>query len=93
MVWLVFAAVDRRRGGIEVPHGPAVDALMDRGFVLHAINPKQLNRLCDRLAWPAPIGNFHLKQHRDTDRSASSDSLSFQRPLQAINQGGGLGWP
>jgi len=34
--------------GIEVPHGPVVDSLIDRGFVLHAINPKQLDRLRDR---------------------------------------------
>ena len=34
--------------GIEVPHGPVVDTLIDRGFVLHAINPKQLDRLRDR---------------------------------------------
>ncbi|MBV8457830.1 MAG: transposase [Acetobacteraceae bacterium] len=33
---------------IEVPHGPVVDSLIDRGFVVHAINPKQLARLRDR---------------------------------------------
>src|SRR3712207_1055360 len=33
---------------IEVPHGPVVDALLDRGFAVHAINPKQLERLRDR---------------------------------------------
>ena len=33
---------------IEVPHGPVVDTLIDRGFVVHAINPKQLDRLRDR---------------------------------------------
>jgi transposase len=33
---------------IEVPHGPVVDALLDRGFAVHAINPKQLDRLRDR---------------------------------------------
>ena len=51
-----LAAVDRRRRqsavavAIEVPHGPVVDALMDRGFVVHAINPKQLERLRDRVS-------------------------------------------
>jgi transposase len=30
-----------------VPHGPVVDALLDRGFAVHAINPKQLDRLRD----------------------------------------------
>ena len=39
---------------IEVPHGPVVDVLLDRGFAVHAINPKQLDRLRDRLASLAP---------------------------------------
>jgi len=34
--------------GIEVPHGPVVEHLMDAGFLVHAINPKQLDRLRDR---------------------------------------------
>ena len=35
---------------IEVPHGPVVDSLLDRGFIAHAINPKQLDRLRDRFS-------------------------------------------
>jgi hypothetical protein len=35
---------------IEVPHGPVVDTLIDLGFVVHAINPKQLDRLRDRFS-------------------------------------------
>src|SRR5947207_15286206 len=35
---------------IEVPHGPVVDALIDRGFVVYAINPNQLDRLRDRIS-------------------------------------------
>jgi len=35
---------------IEVPHGPVVDALQDRGFAVHAINPKRLDRLRDRFS-------------------------------------------
>src|SRR5919107_143869 len=35
---------------IEVPHGPVVDALLDRGFAVHAITPKQLDRLRDRFS-------------------------------------------
>jgi len=48
--WLVSTcgAPDSVAVGIEVPHGPVVDTLIDRGFVLHAINPKQLDRLRDR---------------------------------------------
>jgi transposase len=33
---------------IEVPHGPVVEALMERGFQVHAINPKQMDRFRDR---------------------------------------------
>ncbi len=33
---------------IEIPHGPVVESLLDRGFGVHAINPKQLDRFRDR---------------------------------------------
>ena len=33
---------------IEVPRGPWVEALLERGFAVFAINPKQLDRLRDR---------------------------------------------
>jgi transposase len=50
--WLVAAAGEPSRVAvaIEVPHGPVVDALLDRGFAVHAINPKQLDRLRDRVS-------------------------------------------
>src|SRR3546814_17711618 len=35
---------------IETPHGPVVESLMARGFRLHAINPKQLDRFRDRFS-------------------------------------------
>ena len=35
---------------IETPHGPIVEALMDRGVAVFAINPKQLDRFRDRLS-------------------------------------------
>jgi len=35
---------------IEVPHGPVVEGLMERGFPVHAINPKQLDRFRDRFS-------------------------------------------
>ena len=38
---------------IEVPHGPIVDMLMERGFSVFAINPKQLDRFRDRFS---PVG-------------------------------------
>ncbi|MFZ1430344.1 MAG: IS110 family transposase, partial [Geminicoccaceae bacterium] len=50
--WLVSLAGDAGTVGvaIEVPHGPVVDMLLDRGFAVHAINPKQLDRLRDRFS-------------------------------------------
>src|SRR3954468_18693302 len=50
--WLVSIAGEAGRVAvaIEVPHGPVVDALLDRGFAVHAINPKQLDRLRDRVS-------------------------------------------
>lgn len=33
---------------IEVPHGPVVETLLERGIVVHSINPKQLDRFRDR---------------------------------------------
>lgn len=35
---------------IETPHGPVVESLMERGFHLYAINPKQLDRFRDRFS-------------------------------------------
>jgi transposase len=33
---------------IEVPHGPVVETLLERGFRVYALNPKQLDRFRDR---------------------------------------------
>lgn len=38
------------RVAIEVPRGPVVEALMERGFRLFAINPKQADRFRDRFS-------------------------------------------
>ncbi len=35
---------------IEVPHGPVVESLLDRGFAVYSINPKQLDRFRDRFS-------------------------------------------
>src|SRR3954463_1516801 len=50
--WIVSMAGDPGSiaVAIEVPHGPVVDALLDRGFAVYAINPKQLERLRDRVS-------------------------------------------
>ena len=35
---------------IEVPRGPVVESLMERGFVVHSINPKPRDRFRDRIS-------------------------------------------
>jgi transposase len=35
---------------IEVPHGAVVETLLDRGFKVYAINPRQLDRFRDRFS-------------------------------------------
>ena len=35
---------------IEVPHGPVVESLMEYGFSVHSLNPKQLDRFRDRFS-------------------------------------------
>ena len=59
---------------IEVPHGPVVDVLLDRGFAVHAINPKQLDRLRDR---------FSVAGAKDDRRDArvAAAGLRTDRPL------------
>jgi transposase len=69
---------------IEVPHGPVVDALLDRGFAVHAINPKQLDRLRDR---------FSVAGAKDDRRDARVAAAGLRtdphlfRPLQAGDPG------
>ena len=38
------------RVAIEIPHGPVVEGLLERGFQVHSINPKQLDRFRDRFS-------------------------------------------
>jgi transposase len=49
--WLVSKAgvpPERIYVSIEVPHGVVVETLLERGFAVHSINPKQLDRFRDR---------------------------------------------
>ena len=49
--WLVStgdAASERIFVAIEVPHGVVVETLLERGFAVHSINPRQLDRFRDR---------------------------------------------
>jgi transposase len=47
---LTAAAPDAVHVAIEVPQGPVVESLMERGFRVYAINPKQLDRFRDRFS-------------------------------------------
>ena len=57
---------------IEVPHGPIVETLLERGFQVYAINPKQLDRFRDR---------FTVAGAKDDRRDAqvAADSLRTDR--------------
>jgi Transposase len=44
------ATADAVHVAIEVPHGPVVESLMERGFNLYSINPRQLDRFRDRFS-------------------------------------------
>jgi hypothetical protein len=46
---------------IEVPHGPVVETLIELGFKVHALNPKQMDRFRDR---------FTLSGAKDDSRDA-----------------------
>lgn len=50
MLRLSNAPPDGIHIAIEVPHGPVVESLMERGFHVYAINPKQLDRFRDRFS-------------------------------------------
>jgi hypothetical protein len=54
--WLVSMADDPGSVAvaIEVPHGPVVDALLDRGFAVHAINPSSSTACAIGSALPGP---------------------------------------
>jgi transposase len=41
-------AVEAVAVAIEVPRGPVVETLLERGFAIYALNPKQLDRFRDR---------------------------------------------
>jgi len=73
--WLLSAtraAPARIHVAIEVPHGPVVESLLERGFRVYAINPKQLDRFRDRFS---PAGA------KDDSRDAEvlGDSLRTDR--------------
>jgi len=63
--WLMAASRASDPGhiliAIEMPHGPVAETLIERGFWVHAINPKQMDRFRDR---------FTLAGAKDDSRDA-----------------------
>lgn len=76
----VLEAVQRAAGGdpgrvavaIEIPHGPVVETVLERGMAVFALNPKQLDRFRDRFG---PAG---AKDDR-RDARVLGDSLRTDR--------------
>ena len=62
---------------IEVLHGPVVETLLDRGFKVYAINPRQLDRFRDRFS---PAGA------KDDSRDAETLSSSLRTDRRAFHQ-------
>ena len=70
VVWLSHLCEgdkNRLTVGIAVPHGALVEALLDHGFAVRSINPKQLDRFRDR-HFPAGAKD----DRRDADVPATS---------------------
>jgi len=63
----------RLAAAIEVPHGPVVETLLERGIHVYALNPKQLDRFRDR---------YTVAGAKDDRRDASvlAASLATDRP-------------
>jgi transposase len=63
--------------GIEVPHGPVVETLLERGFAVYAINPKQLDRFRDR---------FTMSGAKDDSRDAETVASSLRTDTRAFRK-------
>jgi hypothetical protein len=62
---------------IETPHGPIVEALLERGFNVYSINPKQLDRFRDR---------FTVAGAKDDSRDADVLADSLRTDMRAFRQ-------
>ena len=79
--WLMAASgadeASQIQVAIEVPHGPVVEALMERGFKLHAINPKQMDRFRDR---------FSMAGAKDDSRDAAVMASALRTDAHCFRQ-------
>jgi transposase len=62
---------------IEMPHGPVVETLLERGFAVHAINPKQMDRFRDR---------FTLAGAKDDSRDAEVMASALRTDPQCLRR-------
>ena len=67
---------------IEVPHGPVVEGLMERGFPVHSVNPKQLDRFRDRFS---PAGAKDDSRDAEVLASALRTDLRCFRRLEPLD--------
>ncbi len=63
--------------GIEVPHGPVVESLLERGFAVYAINPKQVDRFRDR---------FTMAGAKDDSRDAETMASALRTDMHAFRK-------
>ena len=62
---------------IEIPHGPVVETMMERGFTVYSVNPKQLDRFRDRFS---PAGaKDDRRDARVLADALRTDSDAFRR--------------
>ena len=62
---------------IEVPHGPVVECLLERGFAVYPINPKQLDRFRDR---------FSVAGAKDDRRDARVLAAALRTDSECLNR-------
>lgn len=85
--WLrhkTMAAPEQIAVAIEMPHGPVVEMLLEHGFIVFAINPRQLDRFRDRFTVIAAKDDsrdaFVLADALRTDRRAFRQ-LAMDNPV------------
>ena len=78
--WLLDTTNTQRHAvavAIEVPHGPVVETLMERGFTVHSVNPKQLDRFRDR--WSPAGAKDDRRDAWTLADSSRTDEQAFRR--------------
>src|SRR6516225_4082915 len=80
IAWLLKASggePDQIHVAIETPHGPIVEVLLERGFNVYSINPKQLDRFRDR---------FTVSGAKDDSRDADVLTDSLRTDMRAFRK-------